>query len=288
MSGASVHGTPYEGFVQNGGVNIHFKAAGNGPLLVLVHGFPDNADSFQYQSAELSKSYTVVTPTLRGYPPSDVPDEPDAYILSTVVKDFLALLDHFETEKAFIGGHDFGGAAVQTLALLHPERVAGLIIINSPLVPAFNNLVNLDEEQQKLSEYTIHYIKYESGDDKNEKYIVRNIRDPTRREEIQGYLASSPMHGMFNYYKKNYPGPPYGQWQDTSSMIYMVPTLILWGTEEEYFSPKILSSVLTLFGKGVRLVTLHSAGHWSFRDRPNAVNREIRSWLEELRSTNND
>ncbi|KAL4863038.1 hypothetical protein BDV12DRAFT_189952 [Aspergillus spectabilis] len=272
-----------EGFVQNDDVRIHFCTVGRGPLLLLLHGFPDNAETFEYQMRDLSSDYQVVCPTLRGYPPSDIPDEVASYGLAVVMQDILAVLDHFNVEKAILGGHDFGGAVIQHMAFLHPSRIAGLIIINSPILPTFNQLVNFDKEQQNLSQYTIRYHQYQAGDPIDEEYIVRTIRDPARRRVVQEYLASSSIYGMLNYYKKNYPSPPYGKEVDTSRMMYNIPTLIIWGLQDEYFSLKVLDNLPLYFRDTLRLVTLPSAGHWSFRDEYAKVNREIRSWLEELK-----
>lgn len=277
---------PSEGFITNDNLRIHYYVAGQGPLLVLLHGFPDNAESFRPQLLEFSKKYTVVCPTLRGYSPSDTPDDSDAYQLGLVVEDILAILNHFKAEKAVVGGHDFGGAAIQLLSLLHPDRVAGLIIINSPIVPRFYDLVNFDDEQQKLSVYTIPYINYQPGDPIDIDYTVRNIRDDSRRKAVRDYLATVPVHGMLAYYKKNFPGPPYGQKVNTSMMLYQVPTLIIWGLEDEYFSLKMLDSIPQHFKESTRLVTIPHAGHWAFRDQPSKVNREVWSWLAELKSDN--
>jgi pimeloyl-ACP methyl ester carboxylesterase len=273
-----------EQFVDNNGVRIHFRTVGKGPLLILQHGFPDNALAFDFQAKELAKDYTVVCPTLRGYPPSDIPDDSDAYDLMIVASDFVAILDRFGVDKAFVGGHDFGGAAMQTFAFLHPERVHGLILINSPIVPAFHDLVNFDSEQQRLSEYTIPYMHYQPGDPKNAEFIVRHIRNRERRQEILDYLTTSPMHGMLNYYKKNYPAPPYGHKVDTTMMLYQIPTLIVWGLEEEYFALKQLDGLPKYFLESLRVVLVPGAGHWSFHDKPAVVSREIQSWLSLMRS----
>ncbi|KAL5358816.1 Alpha/Beta hydrolase protein [Aspergillus floccosus] len=274
---------PYEGFVENSGVRIHYRAAGQGPLFVLLHGFPDNADTFKGQMAEFSKKYCVVCPTLRGFPPSDVPDDVDAYDMPHIVGDVVVIIGHFKAEKAIIGGHDFGGAAIQMLAMMAPGRIAGLILINTPILPNFYDLVNFDEEQQKMSEYTIRYIQYQPGGEKDEAEVVKFIRDPARRQEIQEYMRNSPMHGMFAYYKKNYPGPPYGQKVDTSHMRFQAATLILWGVQDEYFSSKFLDGIPRLFLAPTRLVTLPEIGHWPFQEQKEKVNREIWSWLDGLK-----
>lgn len=283
MASSGTGPQPYEGFVDNNGVQIHYRTAGQGPLLLLLHGFPDNEKTFKAQMAEFSKKYTVVCPTLRGFPPSDVPDDVDAYDLSHVVGDMVTIIGHFKAEKAIIGGHDFGGAAIQMLAMMAPDRIAGLILINTPIMPRLYDLVNFDEGQQKMSEYTLKFMRYQPGDEKNEAEVVKFIRDPARRQEVQEYMRTSPMHGMFAYYKKNYPGPPYSQKVDTSHMRFQVPTLIIWGVEDEYFSPKFLDQVPQIFLAPTRLVTLPGVGHWPFQEQTEKVNQEIWSWLDGLK-----
>lgn len=273
---------PSSGFVLNEGVKTHFYVTGQGPLMVLLHGFPDNSKTWSQQVAEFSKTNTVVCPTLRGYPPSDIPPVGEAYSMKAVVGDILAILDHFDAPKAIVGGHDFGGAVIQLLAMLHPERVTKLIIINSPIAPRLYDLVNFDKDQQRQSAYTIPYMEYQAGDDKNLDVVVQHINDEKYRREIYDYLSKSPMEGMLAYYKYNYPAPPYGQQVDTSTMIYQVPTLIIWGLEDPYFSLKMLDQIPRYFKNTVRLVTLPNAGHWAFRDQPDRVNQEIRSWLQDL------
>jgi pimeloyl-ACP methyl ester carboxylesterase len=206
-----------------------------------------------------------------------------SYDLAVVMQDILAVLDHFRVEKAILRGHDLGGAVIQQMVFLHPSRIAGLSIINSPILPTFNQLVNFDKEQQSLSQYTIQYHQYQARDPIDEEYIVRTIRDPARRRVVQEYLASSSINGMLNYYKKNYPSPPYGKKVDTSFVMYNIPTLIIWGLQDEYFSLKVLDNLPLYFRDTLRLVTLPSAGHWAFRDEYAKVNREISSWLEELK-----
>ncbi|KAE8389445.1 hypothetical protein BDV23DRAFT_184520 [Aspergillus alliaceus] len=161
---------------------------------------------------DFSKKYTVSCPTLRGLPPSDVLDDVDAYDLSHVVGDMVTIIGHFKAERAIIGGYDFGGSAIQMLAMMAPD-------------------LNFDEGQQKMSEYTIKFMEYQPGDEKNEADVVKFIRDPSRRQAVQEYMRTYPMHGTFAYYKKNYPAPPL--WEETN---WLEIILIL-----SYMQPHFLS-----------------------------------------------
>jgi epoxide hydrolase 4 len=269
-----------EGFASNGDVRIHYKAFGEGPALLFMHGFPDTEDTWSAQVEEFSRDHLVITPTLRGYPPSSVPAELDDYAIPVLVSDVAAVLDHLNVDKVTLVGHDWGGGALQAFALTFPERVAGLAILNSPIVQNFATLMRTSTEQQELSEYTIAYRDYREGDDKNIDYITRTIRDPQWRRHIAEYLARSPMEGMLNYYKNGF----FAASDDPADAVVLppheVPVLVLWGLEDEYFSLEMLNHPWKTFGDRYRIIGLKDAGHWVFRDRPDVVNAELRSWLD--------
>jgi pimeloyl-ACP methyl ester carboxylesterase len=270
-----------ERFAENGDVRIHYRTYGAGDPIVFQHGFPDNELTWANQLLEFAKDHLVITPTLRGYPPSSQPRESERYVIPQLVSDIVAVFDDLGLERAVVAGHDWGGIVLQAFALLHLERVESLVFLNTPILQPFVNAVNSDPEQQRLSDYTIAYQAYEEGDDKNIDYAVRHIRDPEWRERVADYLAHSPMHGMLSYYKTNYPAPPYGAPapQDPSAFVYRVPSLILWGLEDPYFSLRHLDDLWEWFDCSYRFITVPGAGHWVHQDAPAKVNAEIRSWL---------
>jgi pimeloyl-ACP methyl ester carboxylesterase len=265
---------------QNGDVSIHYDTYGAGPALLFLHGFPDTALTWIEQILDFARDHLVIVPTLRGYPPSSVPLDDDAYQIPVLAEDVSAVLDDLGLETAVIVGHDWGGVVLQAFALIHPDRVEGMVLLNSTVLQNFVNLVHTDPEQQEISRYTHAYTAYDEGDDKNIDFVVRNIRDPEWRREVADYLERSPLTGMLRYYKVAYPNPPYAeQTGDQSFFVYRVPTLIVWGLDDEYFSRKSLNDLWDWFTESYRFVSVPGAGHWVFRDEPETVNREIRSWL---------
>jgi pimeloyl-ACP methyl ester carboxylesterase len=154
--------------------------------------------------------------------------------------------------------------------------------MNAPILPRLAYLVNFDAEQQKASEYTIHFMQYKVGDDKQVADKTKYIRNPARRKEIEDYLTASPANGMMAYYKENYPAPLYGQTSPLQNITLPFPSLILWGLEDEYFIPKFLDGIPKVFLNNTRLVTFPKTDHWAFRDEPEKATREIVSWLDEL------
>jgi pimeloyl-ACP methyl ester carboxylesterase len=268
-------------YASNGDVRIHYRTFGAGTPLLFQHGFPDMELTWFRQIEEFARDHLVIVPTLRGFPPSSCPVPVGDYAIAELVSDIVAVLDDLEIETADIAGHDWGGVVLQALALQQPERVKSLVMMNTPVLQPFLNLLQSDRTQQEMSVYTLAYHAYQDGDDKNIEYVVRNIRDVGWRAHIADYMDLSPIHGMLNYYKAGYPGPPYGAVpeEDQSAFVYRVPTLILWGLEDPYFSVAHLNNLWDWFEQSYRFVSIPGAGHWVHQDQPEKVNAELRSWL---------
>src|SRR5258707_399900 len=267
--------------VRNDDIEIFYSRSGEGPLMVLLHGFPDNEGSYAAQVEELARDHLVVPPRLRGFPPSSTPSEVERYALPLVADDIAALVEHLGQSPAIVVGHDWGGALAQVVALRHSSLVAGLVLLNSPLLSTFNAMVNSNAEQQAMSSYTLPYLRYQPDDDKNIPFVTRNIRDPEWRAIIGTYLNENSIEGMLAYYKANYPAPPYRP-QAPAGHTFTLPTLLIWGMEEEYFAPAALDGLAKYYPASLRLVTVPGAGHWVHRDAAARVNGEIRSWLTML------
>jgi pimeloyl-ACP methyl ester carboxylesterase len=111
-------------FVTQHGTRLRIGVSGSGPLVVLVHGFPDSWISWRHQIPVLAGAgYTVVALETRGYGKSSCPPEIEHYTLPALAEDIIAVIDELGFEKAVLVGHDWGGAQVFATALLHPERV---------------------------------------------------------------------------------------------------------------------------------------------------------------------
>jgi pimeloyl-ACP methyl ester carboxylesterase len=117
-------------------LSVHSAGPEAGTAVVLCHGFPDLACSWRRQIAALAEAgFRVLAPDQRGYGASDCPAATEAYDLEHLTGDLVGLLDAHEIERAVFVGHDWGGFVVWAMAVLHPERVAGVIGVNTPYVP---------------------------------------------------------------------------------------------------------------------------------------------------------
>ena len=118
--------------VATNGINLHCAVDGDGPLVVLLHGFPECWYSWRHQIAALAPRFRAVAPDLRGYNLSDKPAGVAAYALPELVADVRGLVEAFGEREAVIVGHDWGGAVAWTFAMEHPEATRRLVVMNCP------------------------------------------------------------------------------------------------------------------------------------------------------------
>src|SRR4029077_5479599 len=115
-----------------GGGKIHYASLGEGPLVVMIHGFPDFWYSWRHQMAALADRYQVVAIDQRGYNLSDKPKGVENYDMRLLVADVAAVIKHFKAEPATVVGHDGGGIVAWQTAIAMPQMVERLIILNLP------------------------------------------------------------------------------------------------------------------------------------------------------------
>jgi pimeloyl-ACP methyl ester carboxylesterase len=122
--------------VETNGIRMHMAEQGEGPLIVLCHGFPESWYSWRHQFAALAQAgFHVVAPDMRGYGQTDRPEEIDKYTLLHLVGDIVSLLDALGVETAVIAGHDWGAPVAWHAALLRPDRFHGVIGLSVPFRP---------------------------------------------------------------------------------------------------------------------------------------------------------
>src|SRR5438445_4208078 len=119
-------------FVTANGLKFAYLEQGSGPLVLLVHGFPDTAHTWDRTMAELAKAgFRAVAPFTRGYHPTAIPAD-GKYDVETLGRDLLALIEALGAQQAIVVGHDWGAAASYAAASLGPERVALLVTLAIP------------------------------------------------------------------------------------------------------------------------------------------------------------
>ena len=121
-----------EGYAEVGDVNLHYVEAGEGPLIVLLHGFPEFWFGWRLQIAPLAAAgFRVVAPDTRGYNLSSKPEDFEAYAVDLLAADIRGLIGELGAESAMLVGHDWGGSIAWITAMNHPEVVDRLAILNA-------------------------------------------------------------------------------------------------------------------------------------------------------------
>jgi pimeloyl-ACP methyl ester carboxylesterase len=122
--------------VDAGGLAMHIAEAGSGPLVLLLHGFPESWYSWRHQLRALAAAgYHAVAPDQRGYGTTGGPDEAVKYTMLHLTGDVIALMDALGAEQAVLAGHDWGAPVAWNTALLRPDRVRGVLGLSVPYTP---------------------------------------------------------------------------------------------------------------------------------------------------------
>src|SRR6266487_581203 len=122
--------------VEVNGIRMHIAEAGTGPLVVLLHGFPECWYSWRHQLGALAEAgFHAVAPDQRGYCRSDRPEPVDSYTILDLVGDVIALIDELGEEQAVVVGHDWGAPVAWGTAMMRPDRVRGVVGLSVPYRP---------------------------------------------------------------------------------------------------------------------------------------------------------
>lgn len=186
------------------GINMHYVEQGEGPLVILCHGFPHIWLSWRHQIKALAEAgYRVVAPDLRGMGQTDAPEDFHAYDIPHTTGDLVGLLDHLGEDKAVFAGLDFGVFAIYDLAHAHPDRVRAIIGLNNPHWPDRPDISPLDEAAEWAKEHFVHIHYF------REPGIADKDLAEQPRKFLQGVLYS--LSGEFDYFEtwKNPPGTTY-------------------------------------------------------------------------------
>ena len=122
--------------ISTNGVRLRCLVEGDGPLAIMVHGWPESWYSWRHQIDPVCESgYRVVVPDVRGYGDSDAPEPIEAYDMESMIGDVLGLIDHFGEKQAVLIGHDWGAPIVWNTTALHPQRVRAVVAMSVPYSP---------------------------------------------------------------------------------------------------------------------------------------------------------
>ena len=274
--------------VELGEVGLHLAEAGEGPLVVLLHGFPEHWYMWRYQVPALVEcGYHVVAPDMRGYNLSDKPKGIRAYTTDRLTRDIAELVDACGSERASIIAHDWGGAIAWLFAMQYPDKLKRLAVLNCPH-PA-RMLDGLKTLRQLRKSWYMFFFQLpflpELGLRARRFGMLRRMfqRDPVRpmsNTDVDRYVEalSQPgaLTGAINYYRAlRYTGPK--RIRETLQPIH-APVLVIWGERDAYLGAE-LAEPSSKWVPNARVVRLPDASHWVTSDAPVAVNRELIAFL---------
>lgn len=270
--------------VHSNGIDLHVVQAGpqEGPLVVLLHGFPEFWYGWRHQIPALAEAgYWVWAPDQRGYNLSDKPQGVAAYNLDELAKDVVGLIDAAGREKTLLVGHDWGAAVAWWTAITYPQRVEKLAILNVPH-PAVLRRTIAGNPRQMLKSWYIAFFQIPWLPEallrfNNWQAGVRAIQGSARpgtfsAEEIARYRQAWRQPGAFtamlNWYRAIVRYPP----RSAPSIRVTVPTLMIWGVHDVALDRAMAQPSIEHCDRG-RLVFLEEATHWVQHDEPAQVNQ---------------
>ena len=267
-----------DGYADNNGVKIHYVTMGSGPLMIMIHGFPEFWYSWRYQMPALAEQFQVVAVDLRGYNLSDKPDGVEQYQTRHLVNDIVAVIEHLGAEKATIVGHDWGGMISWVLTMFRPDLVDRLIICNLPHPNGLARELAHNPEQQKNSQYARNFQKDDAHKAITPESLATWIKDEAAHPHYLESYKRSSIEAMLNYYKANYPREPYTEPESDTPKV-QCPVLMIHGLDDTALLSGALNNTWDWLEKDLTLVTVPGVGHFVQQDAADMVTRSMLMWL---------
>lgn len=274
------------GYADSDGVKIHYATVGEGPLVVMIHGFPDFWYSWRHQMEGLKDNFKVVAIDQRGYNLSGQPEGEANYNMRYLISDVAAVIKHLGAEKATIVGHDWGGIVSWQFAFALPQMVDKLVILNLPHPNGLARELANNVEQQENSSYARTFIEGSPSDPDilfggpmSAESLSFWVSDADARARYTDAFAQSSFDAMLAYYKQNYPrtnsnmpAPPLAPQLD-------VPLLVFHGLRDTALHSDGLNNTWDWNDGDTTIVTAPNAGHFVQQDAAELVTSTLKWWL---------
>jgi epoxide hydrolase 4 len=271
-----------EGYAEIGDQRLHYVETGQGPLIVLLHGFPEFWYGWRLQIKPLAAAgFRVVAPDLRGYNLSSRPDAVAAYDTGPLTDDIRGLIHERGAESALLVGHDWGGTVAWATAMNHSEVVDRLAILNAAHPRKLSQGLHHPGQLRKSWYFFFFALPElpESVVHANHWHFFRNFLDDARPaytpEEIDHYVEawSQPgaATGMINYYRASVRQSP--KHAEAQLRPISAPTLVIWGQRDRYLGEELAEPDHDDVPNLDRVERLPDASHWVHHDEAERVNQ---------------
>lgn len=280
-------------FIRVNGIQIHYVIAGKGDPLILLHGFPQFWYTWRRQIPVLSQKFKVIVPDLRGYGQSEKPPQISDYNINLLAADILELIHALGYQKAYIVGHDWGGAVAWNIAMEHPEVVEKLAILNCPHPAAMAKALRTNFRQMRKSWYLFFFqIPYipELAFKMFGKQILKGAlrgssmrKDTFSDEDLEKYLLELQKPGAFsaalNYYRAAFRQMSKAPKSTGPLKKIAAPTLLIWGEKDLALGKELTFDMDKFFSDGFEIRYIPDCSHWVNEEQPELVNQLLRSFF---------
>ncbi len=273
-------------YVSTNGLCLHLATAGpvDGPLVILLHGFPEFWYGWRRQIEPLAEAgFRVWAPDQRGYNLSDKPLGVQAYALDQLAADVVGLIDAAGRREAIVVGHDWGAAVAWRLAAQYPDRVARAVILNVPHPEVMMTQLRRNPRQLLRSWYMFmfqipwlpeRWLTFRSGWPLARTLLRTSRPGAFTAEDLERYreawLKGGAMTAMLNWYRAGLQvrQPP------TESQRIRPPTLLIWGARDHFLGRELAQPSIARCEQG-ELAFIEEATHWVQHEEPARVNELI-------------
>ena len=286
------------GRVEANGVSFHYLEAGQGPLALCLHGFPDDAYTYSELLPALARAgFRGVAPFMRGYAPtSPAPD--GRYQAVLLAQDALALIDALGGGRAFVVGHDWGATAAYGAAALAPERIARLVTLGAAHPAAFRGPLATSYERHKgiwhayffqmpfaeqvVAANDFAYLEAwwrDASPELDPTPVIERVKATFRQP---GVVTAALGYYRHSFHPANRDPALQALQERASTAPTAVPTLALHGTRDRPGRLEAFEGMDDLFTKGLEKVVFPGAGHFVHVERPVEVNRRIVEFFQAM------
>ena len=273
--------------IHTNGINLHYVTQGEGPLMLMLHGFPEFWYSWRKQIPEFAKDHKVVAIDLRGYNDSDKPANKEAYVMTEFIADVKGVIEGLGYDRCILVGHDWGGAIAWNFAYAYPNLVEKLIILNLPHPAKFAQGLRTPQQLLRSSyiflfqlpfvpEMLIQFDDYKALESAFLGMAVN--KTAFTQEDLDAYKDAFAKRGAvtaaLNYYRNIFQqGLTSQDWS-----VLDVPTLMIWG-ESDTALGKELTYGTEAYVRDFQIKYIPHCSHWVQQEQPQLVNQYIREFL---------
>ena len=272
---------------------LRFRSMVDGPaageMSILLHGFPEGAESWTKQLDALAKAgHLAVAPDLRGYGLSDAPDGVEKYAIDHLVEDVAGIIKAFGKSEAHVAGHDWGALVAWFFAARHPDMTKSLTALSVAHPAALAEASRVDDDQREKSRYVALFLLEGKAEQVLADDDYRRLRgmfalgpnpDAVPHAIVDHFARSLSRPGRLtaalNYYRANL-GAGGGAWAAlTQELKIGTPTTLLWGDQDPALGRRAVEATAGHVQGPYQLEVLEGAGHWLQFERPAEVSNAL-------------